>query len=712
MLVRRLTLENFLTQYGEQTVEFPVGEDASLAVVLGPNNSGKSSFVKALHFLLHERFAGCTEETAWQLINLRHREETGANAKAVAKVTATFVSEGQEFEIRRTILARRTGAGTDRFAEPEIVFSRLQQTATGNSFVVDADGAMQRKVGLLCPETLLEAFYFSGEPLDGKLLSGVRDVRESLEEYLSILRWEQAAEAAQELRDHYVGEKQKLARQNRELEGLILEETRIQGEIDSWRRRRVEAGARFTEQKAGAERCQSAILQLGNQTRVREDVQKRDALEKQLKREEAALKQADAEIEGAIGASAGFPFLLPFRNKSEAILQNLHEEGILPADLTTDLVDRVLKRRNCFCGTTHSEKTKAAWQEHLAHALRANVGNDLTKLRTRLNPNAPNSLPNHARDTAETLREAIARREAAVVAVHGLEPEIKKLSARIAESPEAELRRLERERQDCEKGAKEADGRIKDADRELKSKDAARKSNKDKREKLRISPDVQRRMTELERSQGIADALGDLIAKSIAALRKQFHRSLQESMTAMYDGHVTDQTTAKVSPHTLLPSIEQDGRSITNLGGGQSQLLGLTYIASVARLRAALHRQMKALGIRLGNVSEQSFVLDCPFSGMEKHYIKAAIGSLRSAARQVVFLLHGGQWPPARQFIEDHIDVAWGIHFHAPAAKIAKLAEDDCVYSLGNRSYRLATANPTGDTHTYSTVEKIAGGKA
>lgn len=387
MLIRKITLKNFLTLYGEQTIQFPEASGHSTAVILGPNNSGKSSFVKALQFLLHARLPGCNEETAWLLINNRHREETGVKAEITASVTATFAFGGNELTIRRTVRSRRTGATEDSFGDAEITFSYLQSTETNSKFVADSDHTIQRKISVLCPDTLLEAFFFSGEPLDGKLLKGVQQVRESLEEYLSIRQWRDAAEAARELRTHYAGEKQKLAQKHRELDTILRDEANLQTRIDEKRRLKTQTDATLIDMREALEEKQAAILGIANQNQMRADVEERDRLNLQLKTHEQSHENAKGEICETVGRSGGYPFLLRFAGKAQKILSRLHEENVLPADLSSGFVNRVVKMKKCICKRDHTDETRAAWHEYLEKTLRADVGTKLATLSARVDPN-------------------------------------------------------------------------------------------------------------------------------------------------------------------------------------------------------------------------------------------------------------------------------------------------------------------------------------
>ena len=52
MIFERLTLHNFQRYGGTNTIEFPDPEETSLVVILAPNNTGKTTILRAIDFLV------------------------------------------------------------------------------------------------------------------------------------------------------------------------------------------------------------------------------------------------------------------------------------------------------------------------------------------------------------------------------------------------------------------------------------------------------------------------------------------------------------------------------------------------------------------------------------------------------------------------------------------------------------------------------------
>jgi DNA sulfur modification protein DndD len=712
MLIREITIENFLTLYGTHTIKFPKKKGSSVSIFLGPNNSGKSSFVKALQFLLHARLPGCDgdDALAWRLVNNRLKHEVAINKPLQCRVTAIFAYGDSELTVRRSIETSKIGAANTAFAPARVVFSHLQRTSTSNKFVPDETGVIQRKINRLCPDTLLEAFFFSGEPLNGRLLAGVKNVRESLEEYLSIRDWKQAAESARAISNSYTQEMASFATSSRELEQVLKQESAFQKRVNELKAEKIRTQERLEESRAALAEKQTAILGIANQTELRELVIERNKIKEELETCQKKAQTTRTSICELIGSSLGLPLLLPYVGKARDVLRHLTEENVLPADLSSGFVDRVLQQPNCICGTKHTEKTRSAWQGYLKKTLKADVGTKLASLAARLNPETPNCIQVSCSEISAELRTAIDTAEQCNTEDYEMRGKVAEMDSKIAASPTEELNKLEKERRQLSKQCDECKDQLDDLEIDLKAQESELKRKKADRDKIAVPKDIQAKIQTLEARRKMASDLADLIDKSISVLRQHFQQGLQQTMQDLYTDVVTDGTEATIDLRSLLPHVVKDGKAETNLGGGQSQLLGLAYIVAIAKLRSALHEQMNKFDIKLGVVGDQSFVLDCPFSGMTERYASAAIDALCRAAEQSVFLLHKEQWDLSKSYLEPKASAAWGVHLHASPQAIASrgAALEDHIFDYKGQKQSLLSPLPAEAKEVYSQLIELA----
>lgn len=100
--------------------------------------------------------------------------------------------EAQDPALRRLFAKAQTHkVGQDRWMQPRITLSRVHHMPDIR-LELDPDGLYETRLRTMVPEELFDAFYFRGEPLDGKLLGGVSAIRQSLASFLHDDRWQEA----------------------------------------------------------------------------------------------------------------------------------------------------------------------------------------------------------------------------------------------------------------------------------------------------------------------------------------------------------------------------------------------------------------------------------------------------------------------------------------------------------------------------------------
>jgi DNA repair exonuclease SbcCD ATPase subunit len=73
MIIRQVTLHNLFTYHGPQTLELPAEQGSTLTVVVAPNNSGKTSIIRALKFCFYGEKGMPPGSKLANLINNRHK---------------------------------------------------------------------------------------------------------------------------------------------------------------------------------------------------------------------------------------------------------------------------------------------------------------------------------------------------------------------------------------------------------------------------------------------------------------------------------------------------------------------------------------------------------------------------------------------------------------------------------------------------------------
>jgi hypothetical protein len=710
VIFRQLKFRDFLVFPGEQSLDLRSERDNSLVVVLAPNNTGKTSVIRALKFLFYGDLADCNESTAYRLLNDRSRSLCPSGSELVGYVQATVEFDGQPLTVQRTIRARKSGR--DQWLNPAIELSELR--IGGNTVVIpDRQGILQGRLKTMVPPTLFDAFYFKGEPLDGKLLGGVSGIRKSLESFLHEDAWLEAEKAAEAVRAQLTKELEKLTEKHADYGKLLRQEEFIQDHL----RKLAASEAQIREQLESAttqwNEVSEALVQLGSASEAERQLSQLKECSARRDQAKQARDRADAEIARAVGQSKGIPFLLGAIPTARRILSALRDDNILPADVSERFVERVLAAPKCVCGQVHTNDTREAWTRYKDKTLSADLSRGLSDLLRAVEDQGSHSYVQLAKTIAQRLEMLAAQRATACAELDLQERQIRELQAQLANSPVEAIRGHTRKLGELANRRQH----LQDELTKVQSDAGFVRKNlervKAEKEKAKPAGVIAQKERQISKTRERSERLRLLIQNSREVLKRSFHKILQDSVAEYYDSAATDGSKARINRSDLLPKIESNGQIHGNLGGGQSQLLALAYIVSLARLRKTLHEQMVEIGIGLGKVDDQSFFLDSPFNQMTDHYAHAIARFLRGNARQVVMLMARHQWNLVREIIEPDVERVYVFQFRTLPSIYEDLKQKDSTlgdstYRVGKKALTLVAPLPNGESYPTTTITLVS----
>ena len=708
MIIKEIRSCNFLVFSGEQKLELPSDKESNLVVVLAANNTGKTNLIRSLKFLFYGHLPDCTEVTCYRLIHDGARFAAKVGSTISGWVEATLDLNGKPLTLRRVVKSRKQGA--DQWSPGELFFGKLESNSReGLKLILDENGFYQTKIRTMVPEPLFDAFYFKGEPLEGKLLEGVREIRESLASFLHEDRWEEAQRAVEKARQFFHQQLSRLNEQNSEYTKLLDQEEMLRSHLikeqDRLKKLRVqqqdlvvkfdEVTDRLNELGTGGD-AEKWVAQL------RELRSKRDAAKTQS-------HKADESISRMVGASRGIPFLLGAIPTARRILKQMQEDNILPADISEPFVNRVLAAKRCVCGHIHDDQTRQAWNLYKDKTLSVDLNRGLSDLLNAVEHQGARSYITQSQDTATRLTAARETWSKSLLEIEQLQASVVDLEKKLENSPLEEIRELTQKMRSLATQREQIKGEITQLEDYTKRVEANLRASKDSLNKARPTGVLAQKEKGLRMARERADKLRVLIEGSREALKRSFHDVLQQSVSGYYNNACYDNSKARINKATLLPAIEVNGQMHGNLGGGQSQLLALAYIVSLSKLRKNLHVQMQKLGIGYGHVDDQSFILDSPFNHVTHNYAEAMAKFLEGNARQVVLLLAGTQWDLVRPMIEPMADRIVAFKYHAIKDKIDEIKQKDPAlsdfsYHVAGKKIKLVEELPASSEYPYTNI--------
>lgn len=709
MIIKQLRFCNFLIFPGEQILNLPTEKDSNLIVILAPNNTGKTNVIRALKFLFYEHLADCSRNTAYRLINDRARAQTKIGSEAFGWVEITLDREDGPFTVRRTIKVCKTGK--DQWMEPDFSLCRVIRNVKTHLIAGEED-LLEAKLHALVPETLFDAFYFKGEPLDGKLLGGVTAIRESLASFLHEDRWEEAERAAEAVRQSYTRELEKLTEKNAEYNRLLRNEELFRGHMLKEQEQLEERKNALSAAAADFEDLTARLQELGSGGDGEKLVKQLREYRSALDRAHKARARADTDIARLVGSSRGIPFLLGALPMARRVLAQMQEDNILPADVSERFVNRVLSAPKCVCGRPHDDETRASWTRYREKTLSADLNRGLSDLLAAVQPDTSQSYERATVELCQRLTQLLEDRAHCIKEIQSLDPLVQETEQQLQQSPVEQIQQIGKQLRDLSGTRQQLQSEVTRLEQSVEAIKKNIKKLKDEMEKARPSGAVAQKERLLQKGRMRAEKLRLLIHESREVLSKSFHRILQDSVSEYYDRAAYDGSRARINRTTLLPAIESNGQVHGNLGGGQSQLLALAYIVSLSRLRKSLHSEMQELGIGFGKLDDQSFFLDSPFNHMTDHYAHAIAKFLGGNARQVVLLLARHQWNLVKDIIEPITDCLYAFKYHTLRDKIAELKEkdpklEDFTYEFRGKRLKLVNELPADEEHPYTTVSAL-----
>lgn len=709
MLIKELRLCDFLVFPGEQRIELPIREGSNLVVILAPNNSGKTNIIRALKFLFYGHLPDCTEATAYKLIHDGTRMAAKLGAEVCGWVEVTMELDGEELTLRRMVKTRKRGK--DEWMPPELMLVKVFR-GERIRLTEDPNGLYQTKLRTLVPEQLFDAFYFRGEPLDGKLLGGVNAIRESLASFLHEDRWREAEEAAEAVRQAYTRELGRLTEKNQDYHKLLTDEELFRGHMLKEQEKLSGKRGQLTEVVSKFDEVTVRLQELGSGGDAERLVGQLRECRGKIEAARKTRERADAEIARFVGASRGIPFLLGALPVARRILLQMQEENIIPADVSERFVNRVLGATCCVCGRPHNDETRLAWTRYKERTLSLDLNRGLSDLLNAVQDSHSHSYEKFSTEIASKLTAALGARERALKETEQLEPAVADLESRLQASPIEEIRSLTRQLRELGDARQQIKGEITRLEDSIASTQKTLKALKERMERERPSGMLAKKERAIQKARARAERLRLLIQESREVLNRSFHELLQASVSQYYDKSAYDGSRARIQRTTLLPAIETNGQVHGNLGGGQSQLLALAYIVSLSRLRKGLHLQMQKLGVGFGRVDDQSFFLDSPFNHVTEHYAHAIAKFLEGNARQVVLLVARQQWNLVRSIVEPVAGQVFAFEYHTLRDKIEELKEkdsrlEDFVYPVNGKKIKLIHELPGSNMSPYTTITPV-----
>jgi DNA sulfur modification protein DndD len=388
---------------------------------------------------------------------------------------------------------------------------------------------------------LFQYFFFQGEGLADTLIEKQDPrIREGLTELLHEDDWQEAIGDARALLVSLNNECQRASGQDKDLKGAI-EKLGIAEENLTKLQKDLERQEAFLENAEDAvDRLTSEIAESVGKV-DRDSAKKLQQVRQQLEQHHARLSASRGGLASSIGNTRGLPFLKKAFEPVRAILQDLRERNLLPADVSEGFIGRILKHGKCICGSDlkPGSAERKSVEEFRASSLSAELNTDLFQLYNLLEPGSARGFELEIEQSLRLLHTSAEFIDAEEKSIARLEQELKALEARVDEAAHQrceDLLRAQRKAidQHTSQRLRVQEARMK-IDSAKKYKDLAKREVNQLRSHAKSTGG-----DEVFAKRELVSELVEVLEDGLRRLKSSLHDPLAETLSSLYDPVVKD----------------------------------------------------------------------------------------------------------------------------------------------------------------------------
>jgi DNA sulfur modification protein DndD len=614
MLLTRLDIQNFRVFNGAHTIDFATEPGKSVTVFHGENGAGKTTIVNAIHWCLTEDFTpSFKNKDIW--IN-KDAFEAGERE---CFVELSFDHKGISYRLRRGIVDARS-------------VLTLVQVVDGNTELVPGNPNPNKFIEKIIPKDLVKWFFFDAEAIGAFELSGSGKFKRDLRETFGF-------SIVDKLLTDLEG---CLSAKNKEVTSATNDKNlkAIQSNIESIENALPSLQSR--QSSLDQEIHEVQILQasnekkLGQQPQIRELQKTRLIYERNKSNYQKEKEALQKRIVTLVGASAAPLFAKVNAVKLANDLEDKEVKGKLPAPYSDQLVEDILAEKKCICGreVRHGTPEEESIKSLLEYANTSELNKRINAVRyliTDIREKADKFVP-----TLIDLRQQV---EAADLKIAETASDIDDISEKIRYTDEAEVQRLENERDELRKRYTRLISDKAVIDSSLQTQNRSLQDYKTQYEiasrKLNISKKLLKDISKINK-------IKSYIEEKSKAREEQTLKVLTAELNATLNKYLTKHFTAVIDPASYKVTLVDDqGQAVSGDSTGEGQILKFAFISMIVAICAKRTKE------KIDFISEPTvapLVLDAPLSTLDESYRSSVVKSLAENVEQLVLMGSSSAW--------------------------------------------------------------------
>lgn len=609
MILNSVTVENFRSFYGEQTINFADDSKKNTTIIYALNGVGKTNLLNAMLWCLHGEFSPSFTNHK-DVLNW----EAARRGRKSYHVSLYLEDSGHQYVIKRT------GGEIENFK----VFMIEED---GNHR--ELKGSPSMFVNSIIPRDMAGYFINDGEGNDLKVSqNGMISIKRSIRDILGF------NVAEKTLRDLSIIKKEvrdELQRFDKDHELSKIEE-KIQIFDESISRAKTD----FNENRAALElyddQLNTVEKNLGNSSSAVVDqlIKQRNSSQKNRSARESQLSSLEAEKVSLIRTYSWVAFAHKLSNEALDFIDEAELKGTIPAPFNIQLVKDILDREECVCGacikpgTTAFEKinelTKEAADPDLLHRLQK-ARSQLTAVKT-LSPQAYDRIEKNFRDVRVAQDE-----------IQALDIELEEISNQILQLDDEGIRKLENERNLLRSKVREAQRAVDRLEEKIKTLTKDRSALQDEASRIAgLSP----RAKILKHKLNVIEGVEAQITQELEEAEGSIHRILKEKIDSFLDKYLRQDYKVLITSDLNLCLQDRNGKAVPP-SGGQGAILSFIYISSLIAI-ARERRDLESNILTPGAIAP--LIFDAPFSKLDPKYSPNIARELPKLVDQLIILMY------------------------------------------------------------------------
>ncbi|MEN9360596.1 MAG: hypothetical protein RL095_2131 [Verrucomicrobiota bacterium] len=693
MKISSIKFVDLMTFYGEQSLK--LGDGAT--VILAPNNSGKTTVIRALEFA----FYGANEKTYNSFINIKKFKETPLRKKLKCLVEVDFTDHHRKFKLERWIDFDKAKENQDSLSgESTVRLTEYKDERDTWCLNQDANKLLNK----LMSRSTFDFFFFKGEELASSLLTKKDfDFKKNIDSMLYLEQWSDILETLNKVRAD--AEKSvKLDQENTDrLTKLESDLNFKQNRIEKLKQDLIDCDQNMREEESQLNEWREDrdnLMRSFNQNLQSEHAKCVSQIDK-LKKENSALDEENMRLAFKLLIPSLFIKAIPAIEKT---FDKLEIKNQVPSEVTEHLLKRLIKDEKCLCD--RDLKKGSAPFKHVSNIYEASVTKEINHEIYALKNNLDKNI--WAQPVAEA-KETIERNEKKIRdnrnSIQDLEEEARELYDQVAKQSDLKGKlELTKDRIDaCTRKLRELE------------RDKSTFAYKIESTKSEIDGILREKEVVLSKvkDRTAIDKINSL--KSLEALTREWAQKKKDEIpvkfskfvASSYEAIVNDGSLALIEPNTLRPRITKDNVEVKT-GGGQDQVLVISYIMALAKIRKLINEEIRSF-VRMQSVSEQIFIMDSIFGQVQGAYQKQLLQYLDEALAQqeipqLVLLFAGQQWTPEiATILKKSLKRVYGFVLQTPKTDNA----DDFRFEIFGKQITLI--NKTDDDSSHTLIQELVG---